>query len=380
MIKLSKSSISHHECEAVARVLNNEYLGMGKEVKEFEQELSSFFNDSFVACVSSGTAALQLALQAAGVGIGDEVLVPSLTYVASYQAISAVGATPVSCDIRLDNALIDLKDAEARISDKTKAMMPVFYAGFCGDHKSLYEFSRHHNIRVIEDAAHGFGSFYQGQKVGSIGDITCFSFDGIKNITSGEGGAVISRDRLLIDRIRDIRLLAIKKDSDQRYQGKRSWDFDVDEQGWRYHMSDIMAAIGRVQLRRFITDFSHKRRELSKYYRMRFEKVDQITIFDTTEDETVPHIFPILLNSSIERDAVRRMMEEKGIQTGIHYKPNHLLTKYKTSYSLPICEGIYKRLLTLPLHTDLSKENIDYIKDNLCECLSVLSIKELPTT
>ena len=221
-IKLSKSCISKSEKDAVLKVLDNEYLGMGNEVQKFENTLTDFFGRPTV-CVSTGTAALHLALQAVGVGIGDEVLVQSITYVSSFQAISATGATPVACDIDSESLCIDWKDAEKRLTRKTKAIMPVHYAGGVGRLNEIYEFANKHGLRVIEDAAHAFGTIYEGKEVGGFGDISCFSFDGIKNITSGEGGCIVTDNEIILQKIRNARLLGVENDTDKRFSGKRSW-------------------------------------------------------------------------------------------------------------------------------------------------------------
>ena len=279
IIRLSKSCIGENEKKAVLRVLENEFLGMGEEVQKFELNLKSFF-DRETVCVSTGTAALQLALQAVGIAHGDEVLVPSLTYLASFQAITALGATPVACDILEENFCIDCNDAEKRITKQTKVIMPVHYSGGVGKINEVYELATKYNLRVIEDSAHAFGSVYENKKVGSFGDIACFSFDGLKNITSGEGGCVVTNDKYVIDFIKDARLLGVENDTEKRFAGKRSWNFDVKFQGWRYHMSNIMAAIGIAQLNRF-QEFSKKRQELAMLYDNLFEnflydKVDYI--------------------------------------------------------------------------------------------------------
>jgi dTDP-4-amino-4,6-dideoxygalactose transaminase len=226
LIRLSKSCLSNTEKKAVSGVLDRENLGMGQEVKQFEDALSDFFSRSTV-CVSTGTSALHLAVQACGIALGDEVLVPSLTYISCFQAISATGAKPVACDIDLKTLCLDWKDAEKRLTANTKAIMPVHYSGGVGDLDAIYDFANKYKLRVIEDAAHAFGSIYNGKRVGSFGDIACFSFDGIKNITSGEGGCVVSHNEKILKRVRDSRLLGVEKDTEQRYSGNRSWDFDV---------------------------------------------------------------------------------------------------------------------------------------------------------
>ena len=353
-IRLSKSCIGDAEKRAVMRVLDRGFFGMGQEVKAFEQALSTFFGRPTV-CVVNGTAALHLALQAAGVGHGDEVLVQSLTYVASFQAITATGAKPVACDILASTACIDLSDAARKITPKTKAIMPVHYAGGVGHLDDLYDFADSHGLRVIEDAAHAFGTNYKGQKVGAFGDIACFSFDGIKNITSGEGGCIVTDDQMVLKRIRDARLLGVEGDTDKRFSGERSWDPDVQHQGWRYHMSDIMAAIGIEQLNNF--EYHKTRRQaLAKCYVDYLSEVKSISIFRHDYDDVVPHIFVILLGKDIDRDGLIRFLTDHGIPAGIHYKPNHLLSYFSGNIkeNLSATDILYPRILTLPLHPELS--------------------------
>lgn len=362
MIKLSKSSISVLEKEAVLKVLDQEYLGMGRDVEAFEEGLTEFFGRPAVA-VATGTVALQLALQAANIGFGDEVLVQSLTYLASFQAISATGATPIACDVKENTITIDLSDAERRLSNVTKAIMPIHYAGGVGNLNSVYDFAKVHNLRVIEDAAHAFGTYYNGQRVGGFGDISCFSFDGIKNITSGEGGCITSDDLSLINKIKDLRLLGVEKDTINRFKGKRSWDFNVTDQGWRSHMSNIMAAIGSTQLARF-PDLSSKRKNLANRYKENLKKNSKISLLKSDFSVEVPHIFPIILNKQKYRNNVRAMLLSQGVETGIHYKPAHHLSFYKQSINSPILtvtENIFDRLLTLPLHPDLTFNDVDYV-------------------
>ena len=357
-IRLSKSCIGEAEKEAVMRVLNRGFFGMGQEVKSFEDSLTNFFGRPAL-CVVNGTAALHLALQATGIGDGDEVLVQSITYVASFQAIAATGAKPVPCDIIATTAGVDLSDAKQKITSKTKAIMPVHYAGCVGNLDAVYDFAHSNDLRVIEDAAHAFGTTYNNKKVGSFGDIACFSFDGIKNITSGEGGCIVTDDQKVLERIKDARLLGVEGDTDKRFSGKRSWDPDVSNQGWRYHMSDIMAAIGKEQLNNF-EYHKTRRQELAKCYVEHLSEMPSISIFDHDYDNVVPHIFVILLEEDIDRESVMNFLNEHDVPTGIHYKPNHLLTYFADSIAtkFPITDKLYPRMLTLPLHPELSFEDI----------------------
>ncbi|MDB2604769.1 DegT/DnrJ/EryC1/StrS family aminotransferase [Gammaproteobacteria bacterium] len=364
-LRLSKSCIGKAEKKAVMKVLDRGYFGMGQEVKEFEDNLTEFFERPAV-CVVNGTAALQLALQAAGIGNGDEVLVQSLTYVASFQAIKAAGAIPVACDIDPITLSVDLNDVKNKITSKTKAIMPVHYAGGVGDLDALYLFATSYKLRVIEDAAHAFGTKYKDNKVGSFGDICCFSFDGIKNITSGEGGCIVTSDENVLKNLKDIRLLGVENDTDSRFSGNRTWDPDVKVQGWRYHMSDLMAAIGKEQLRNFEYHKS-QRQLLAKCYLHHLKKIPSIKTVKYNYDEVVPHIFVVQLPENIERESLREYLDKNDIPTGIHYKPNHLLTyfKRKNQDKILTTEKLYPRLLTLPLHPELNEDDIRTIVDIL---------------
>lgn len=362
MIRLSKSIVGRAESLAIDNVLvNNGYLGMGEEVRLFENEIENYLScDSYkVVCVNSGTAALHLAIESV-TNPGDEVLVPSYTYISTYQAITAAGCVPISCEISDSNLLIDLRDAESRISPRTKVILPVWYASNPEISLEVYAFSRKHNLRVIEDAAHAFGCTFNGKKIGAQGDIICFSFDGIKNITSGEGGAIVSSDMGVINYVKDARLLGVQKDTEKRYRGERSWDFDVTHQGYRYHMSNIFAAIGRVQLKRLDSEFAPKRQSLAKKYFQLLSGIDNISLISMDYSKIVPHIFPILINYG-NRDKVFNYLLENGIQCGIHYKPNHILSKYKSSYNLKVTEKIYTQVITLPLHPELAEKDIEFI-------------------
>lgn len=358
-IRVSKSVLNNEEAKAVSRViLEDGYLGMGKEVQKFEEDLRKFLGTKRkVICLNSGTAALHLAV-ASITKPGDEVLVQSLTYLASFQAISGAGAVAVACEVDPKTMTIDLKDAEKRITSKTKVIMPVHYAGDPGNLNEIYKFAKNHNLRVIEDAAHALGAIYEKKLIGSFGDIICFSFDGIKNITSGEGGAVVTADSRVAQYVQDGRLLGVHKDTKKRYKGLRSWKFDVIHQGYRYHMSNLFAAIGRVQLRKFSL-FKKNRQYLAKRYVKLLKNIKGIEIFEKDYDNIVPHIFPIKVMDN-RRDKLLQYLNDNNIECGIHYYPNHLLSYYRPGF-LPVTERIYNQLLTLPLHPDLTEAQQDKI-------------------
>jgi dTDP-4-amino-4,6-dideoxygalactose transaminase len=323
-----------------------------------------------VVCVNNGTAAVHLAVQACGLGPGDEVLVPTLTFVATFQAVSATGATPVACDVKAESGGIDVDDAARRITERTRAILPVHYASGMGDLDRIYALAAEHKLRVIEDAAHAFGCTYDDRKVGSFGDVVCFSFDGIKNITAGEGGAVVTGDPVVAERIKDARLLGVQKDTEKRYSGSRSWEFDVVEQGWRYHMSDVFAAVGRAQLRRFEPEFRPARVRLARRYAELVSRIPGVRWLDLDYGPVVPHIFPIFVGGG-RRDALREALLAEEIESGIHYKPNHLLTKYGDGLPrLPVAERLYEEMLTLPLHPLVTEAQQDRIVEIIAATLA----------
>ncbi|OGS24477.1 MAG: aminotransferase [Elusimicrobia bacterium RIFOXYB2_FULL_50_12] len=355
-IRLSKSIVGEKEKQALCQAMDAGYLGMGTLVQQFEERLKNYIGARHAVTVNSGTAALHLALMALGLKPGDEVLIQSLTFVASLQAITAAGLTPVLCEVIPETCTIDLADAAKKLTPRTKAIMPVHYAGRPGDLEAVYAFAKRNNIRVVEDAAHAFGTVYKGKKIGSFGDIICFSFDGIKNITTGEGGAVVTNDDKVAQFVMDARLLGVQRDTEKRFSGQRSWEFDVTHQGYRYHMSNLFAAIGLVQLDRFEPEFKPARQSLAKAYHQQLSSMNGIILFPNDYDETVPHIFPIrVLNN--KRDALRQHLLNQNIECGIHYYPNHLLTFYRDRAPFIITGKFYSELLSLPLHPDVTKDD-----------------------
>jgi len=331
---------------------------MGSNVLEFEKAIQDYLDTTMdVVCVNTGTSALQLSVAALDIGCGDEVLVPSLTYVGSFQAISATGATPVACEIDSNTFFLNVKDVRNKITDRTKAIMAVHYASSAKDMDAVYALAKEFNLRVIEDAAQAFGCARNNKAVGVDGDIICFSFDGIKNITCGEGGAILTRDKQVLERLRDDRLLGVQKDSENRYAGRRSWDFDVVNQGFRFHMSNINASIGMAQLKK-IEVFKTKRQEIARRYVDSFSTLSQVSVLDLDYNQIMPHIFVIKADS---RDQLRQHLLDNGVECGLHYKPNHLLTKYAGKSKLPVTEFCYARAVTLPCHTDLTVMEQEFV-------------------
>ena len=360
-LRLSMSVLGNEEVHAVTQVMKEDgYLGMGLEVQNFEKEIAEYLGvpPNHVVCVNSGTAALHLAVQAT-TNPQDEVLVQSLTYISSFQAISASNANPVPCEVNINTGGISIDDVKKRITNKTKVIMPVHYASNPEGIENVYNFAKNNGLRVIEDAAHAFGCSYKGKKIGSFGDIICFSFDGIKNITSGEGGCIVTSDNKILEYIRDARLLGVKKDTEKRFEGSRSWDFDVTHQGYRYHMSNLFAAIGRAQLKKLDLVFGPKRKKIAKIYRDELADVKDLLFFNTDLNEQIPHIQPVRITNG-KKDLVIQLLKKNNIETGIHYKPNHLLSLYcdTKKYKLPITEKLYSEILSLPLHPNIKTEDV----------------------
>jgi len=260
LLPVSRPSIGQEELKEVEKIFASGWLGLGSAVFEFENKLKEYLGAKHVMAVNTGTTALHIALDAFGIKEGDEVVVPSLTFCASIQVITALGARPVFCEINPENLNMDICDVRKKITRKTKAIMPVHYCGQACDMDALLEISRNQNIFIIEDAAHAFGSSYKGEKIGSFGNATCFSFDPIKNLTCGEGGAIVLSDDTFAEIIRTKRILGIDKDTWHRYRNERTWFYEVTMQGYRYHMSNINAAIGIAQLEKLTAFIQRKKR------------------------------------------------------------------------------------------------------------------------
>ncbi len=343
------------ELAAVAEVFASGYLGMGEEVRQFEAELAAFLGGGReVVATSSGTSAMHLACAVAGLGPGDEVLVPALTFVASFQAIAATGARPVACDILPRSGLLDLADAERRRTPRTRAVLPVHYAGYAGNLDEILDYARRHGLRVIEDAAHAFGSRRAGRLVGSFGDLTCFSFDPIKNITCGEGGAVVTREAETARRLRAMRRLGIEaRPADPAADpcDPAAFGYDVAGPGWRYHLPNLLAAIGRVQLRRFETELRPHRLALADLYRSQLDGVPGVTLLDT-EPGVVPHLFALRVPAA-RREPLREHLRQAGFGTLVQYPPAHRFTRFRSA-SLPEAERWFRESFTLPLHHGVS--------------------------
>lgn len=368
MIKVSQGCLGEEELVEVREAFAYGYFGHAYKVIEFEKAIGEFLGAKNVVAVNTGTSALHLSIEALRIGIGHEVIVPSLTFAASFQAISATGATPVPCEVYEDTLSINIEDAERRITSRTKAIMPIHYTGNPCNLDELYALKEKYGIRIIEDAAHAFGSYYKGKKIGSFGDIVCFSFDSIKNITCGEGGAIVCQDEDFADLLRKKRMLGTTRLPFSNNIKERTF-YSVDYQGFRYHMSNINAAIGLAQIRK-VDKFIKRRREICLKYDKAFKNVPNINILDINYETVAPHIYVVKIKNGL-RNSLIEFLAANDIETGVNYVPNHLQPFYrKPDLSLPVTEKVFDELLVLPLHFKLTDEEVDMVIEKVIEFLN----------
>lgn len=359
MIKVSRGFCGSEELSQVKEAFEYGYFGLAYKVDEFEKAIADYLEtDRNVVATNTGTSALHLALTTIGIGEGDEVILPSFTFVATAQAISETGAKPVFCEVDPDTFLLDLEDVKKKISTKTKAIIPVHYAGRPCDMDSLLKIKEEKGIRIIEDAAHAFGSFYKGKKIGSFGDITCFSFDSIKVMTCGEGGAIISDDPAFSDLAKQKRLLGIdRKTMHVKDWKKRGWIYDVPSQGYRYHMSNINAAIGLAQIKK-VDKFIARRREICRLYDNNLRGLVGIECMPASYDDITPFMYVIRVKNG-RRNELKTYLMEHDIESGISYIPCHHFSLYKDHReNLPITDNIFEEILCLPIHFELKDEDV----------------------
>jgi dTDP-4-amino-4,6-dideoxygalactose transaminase len=366
-VPVFKPLIETDEILAATGALEMGWLGMGSYVGHFEQALQDYLEcpDRHVAAVSTGHAALHLALMLAGVGPGDEVITPSFNNIADFQAILAVGASPVFCDIDDSTLCIDLNKAEEVVSPRTKAVIVMDYDCLLCDHDGVKAFADRHNLRVIHDAAHSLGSRYKGKMVGSFSDYTMFSFDPVKTVTCIDGGALIVRSKEELARLREMRLVGMGQPSEVMYQNERAWTYDVNHLGFRYHMSNMHAAIGLAQLRRIDT-ISATRREACRYYNARLGGIEGVRVPQTDFADVTPFLYYIRVAAE-NREPLREHLRARGIDTGIHWQPGHWFTLFKDCRrgDLAVTDRVGNEVLSLPLHSCMAEETIARVADGV---------------
>lgn len=355
-IPVFKPLIQEQEIQAATQSLVEGWLGMGKYVGEFEESLKQTLeaNDRHVVAVSTGHAALHLILMLIGVGKDDEVITPSFNNIADFQAILAVGAKPVFCDIDAQTLCINLDEAEKLITPRTKAIIAMDYDCIMCDHDRLAEIAAKHKLRVIHDAAHSLGSKYKGKTVGSFSDICMFSFDPVKTITCIDGGAIIVKTAEEKQILQEMRLIGMSQPATVMYQNKRAWTYDVSRLGFRYHMANLHAAIGIQQLKK-LDGIRESRVATCRHYSRELKKIPAVRVPLSDFHEICPFLYYIRV-PSMHRDDLRAYLSEAGIDTGIHWQPGHWFTLLKEcrAGNLDVTNSVGEEILSLPLHSHMS--------------------------
>lgn len=368
-IPAHRPCLGPEELRAVERVFESRWLGSGAVTKEFERSLGQFLGVNHVIAVNTGTAALHMALAGLGIGPGDEVIVPSMTFISSVQAILAVGARPVFCEVKSATLTIDTDDAARCLSNRTRAIMPVHYGGRICDMEALRALSGDRSISLVEDAAHAFGSSHSGRAAGSLGNIGCFSFDPIKNITCGGGGAVVTNDDSVAARIRAACNVGVDRDSWSRLDTDRPWFYQVAAPGFRYQLSDINASIGAAQLRR-LDEFRERKRSIVQTYERAFRDIPGLEMVAVGDEGVFPFNCVVRVRDG-RRDLLMKALKQKGIGTAVQFIPCHLQPVCADfREELPITEQLYGEIMTLPLYFEMTDRDLEEVTGAVREFFS----------
>jgi dTDP-4-amino-4,6-dideoxygalactose transaminase len=364
-ITLSDISISQKEEAAVLKILRSRWFTMGETTKRFENEFKELHKAKHAIAVTNCTAGLHLANLALGIGTKEEVICPSLTFVATANSILYAGARPVFADIiSQTNLNISPKDIERKINKKTKAIIVVHYGGYPCDMKKINNIAQKHRLAVIEDCAHAPLVKYKNKYLGTFGDIGVFSFFSNKNMTTAEGGMILTNNDNLAAKMRSLRSHGMTSLTLDRHKG-HAYSYDVLDLGFNFRIDEIRSALGLAQLKR-VAIFNKKRNLLTAYYRELFRDIPEIRVAfsDYDLEESSCHIFPVLVKNNAIRNGLQAFLKSAGIQTSIHYPPVHQFSYYRHRFgrmNLPITESVASRILTLPLFPTLTKAKVNFI-------------------
>ncbi len=366
-IPVFKPLIGQAETQAAVESLELGWLGMGASVGKFEEALKQYIGieDRHVVAVNTGHSALHLAMMLIGLEPGDEVITPSFNNITDFQAILAVGAKPVLCDIREDTLCIDLAKAEELVGPRTKCIIAMDYDCCLVDHDAVGNFARRHNLRVIHDAAHAFGSYYRGKKIGSFSDICMFSFDPVKTITCIDGGALVVRSQEEVDVLREMRLVGMGQPTSVMYRNERAWTYDVTRLGFRYHMANLHAAIGLSQLAR-MPEITASRREACQLYNELLAPTAEILTPRSNFEGITPFLYYIQVPAE-QRQPLRDHLKAQGIDTGIHWQPGHWFSLLRDARrgDLSVTDRIGHQILSLPLHSQMAPATVNRVCDSI---------------
>lgn len=368
-IPLARPDISQEEINFVVETIKSGWLTTGPKVTEFEEQLSQYLQiDENIYCVglNSCTSALFLALVAIGVKAGDEVIVPTWTFAATAQVIEWIGAKLILCDIEEDTYNIDIVKAEKLITNKTKVIVPVHIAGYPCDMQAIAKLAKQYDLKVVEDAAHAIGTKYNNTKIGNFSDVTCFSFYATKNLAMGEGGAAVSKDEAIIERIKKLSYFGINKEAFKRYEKSGRWFYDIEEMGYKCNLDSLHAALGLVQLAKLET-MNDRRRKIAEYYRINLSQKLSFQI-DNKEHYHTYHLFPIKLPKNINRDDFIEQLKEKNIGASVHFIPLHKHSFYKNRFdtkNFPIANKLYECSLSIPMCSAISDSDVEYVTQTI---------------
>jgi perosamine synthetase len=368
-VPFHRAAVGEDEARAVSEVIRSGWITMGPKTFEFEKEFAQYVGAEHAVAVSTGTAALHLALEAAGVQAGDEVLVPTTTFTATAEAVIYAGARPVLVDIDSLTMNMDPEDAARRITPKTKAIIPVHLAGQPCDMDEIHDLARVRNLRVIEDAAHALPSEHQGRRVGQISEFTCFSFYATKTLTTGEGGMITTNNARAAERMRLMRLHGIERDAWKRYRGDGSWSYKVLEAGFKYNLTDFQSAMGLVQLAK-CDAMKQAREKIAHRYSDAFSSSAELVHPSVRKDRSSSwHLYILRLRLDLldmDRDDFILALHRRGVACSVHFIPLHLQPYYGRAYGykpgdFPAAEREYRSCLSLPIFPGMTEQEIKHV-------------------
>ena len=376
MLPYSRQDINQSDIQSVVDVLKNDWLTTGPKVREFESEFANIVGAAEAVAVSSGTAALHASMYGLEVGIGDEVILPAITFAATANCILYQGGTPVFADVDSKNLLLDINKLESNISSNTKAIVAVDYAGHPCDYDALRNLSDKYNIALVSDACHSLGGMFGERSVGSLADINAFSFHPVKAIACGEGGMITMSDKHLAEKIRAFRNHGITTDHHHR-SIKGEFHYDMAGLGFNYRLTDVQSALGLNQIKR-LSDFIKCRRTIAAQYDSSLQDHPIIEILNVDSKVFHPyHLYVVKLrleNLKVDRDHVFAALRAENIGVNVHYLPVYLHSYYRTlGYSLgscPVAEKVYEQILSLPIFSTMTEEDVE---DVIGACDKVLS-------
>jgi dTDP-4-amino-4,6-dideoxygalactose transaminase len=366
--------IEEEEVRAVVDVLQNGWLTTGPRVRQFETAFAQYVGAEHAIALNSCTAALHLALASVGLSEADEVILPTMTFAASGEVVLYFKARPVLVDCAPGSFHMDAEQVARAIGPRTKAILPVDYAGYPCNMDVIQDLARRHGLKVIEDAAHALPSKYKDKNVGTLADVTCFSFYATKTITTGEGGMATTNDPDSAERIRRLSLHGISKDAWKRYSAEGSWRYDILEAGYKYNLTDLQAALGIAQLAK-CDSMRERRAAIAQRYTQALGELDVFEVPTVpTNVEHAWHLYVVLVNSTalrIDRNSVIDELRARGIGTSVHFIPLHLHSLYAQfgyrSGHFPNAEGRFERAISLPIYPAMSDEDTERVIEALCE-------------